>query len=183
MSATFVEIIIIFFLSIQIFPVAVGIGVSGKSGKAILLILILSLVQLLTYWLGLRLGNSFMYLMDGFKGAVFFIGFLLIGIRMLMETFSIRKGERTYSIDSIGHVTLASLAQGMNTFLVGLLFYYLEVDEKSTLILLLSLAIVVSTIGIVLTPKKQVLIFASLLYALGGIIMISFGIYISFFIL
>lgn len=169
-------------MSVQIFPVAIGINVLGRPGKAIMLIVVLSLVQGITYWLGLKLGSSFMHLMDGFKGVVFFLGFLLIGIRMLMETFNIRKGERTYTIDSVGHVAIASLAQGMNTFLAGLLFYYLAVDGQFTLILLLALTVVVATIGIVIKPEKLTLAFASLLYALGGTVMVLSAIYVSFFI-
>jgi len=69
---TTLVVIIIFFLSIQVFPIAVGINVSGKQAKVILLIVVLSLVQAVAYWLGLKLGNSFMHLMDGFKGAVVF---------------------------------------------------------------------------------------------------------------
>lgn len=180
---TTLVVIIIVFLSVQVFPVAVGIDVKGQPGKAILLIVVLSLVQVVTYWLGLKLGSSFMHLMDGFKGAVFFIGFLLIGIRMLMETFNIRKGERTYSINKTGHVALASLAQGMNTFLVGLLFYYLAVDEQLTSILLFVLTVLIATIGIIMKSGKLTLAFASLLYALGGLIMLISAIYISFFIL
>jgi len=176
-------VIIIFFLSVQVFPVAVGIDVSGKPGKAILLIVVLSFTQLLTYWLGLKLGSSFMHLMDGFKGAVFFIGFLLIGIRMLMESINIQKGERTYSIDSIGHVILASIAQSINTFMAGLLFYYLAVDERFTLTVLIVVSIVITTAGIIMKPGKFALSLASLAYALGGLIMIISAVYISFFIL
>lgn len=165
------------------FPIALGINVAGKAGKAIILIVALSVVQVVTYWLGLVLGDTFMHLMDGFSSIVFFIGFLLIGIRMLMETFNIRTGERTYSIDSIGHVALASLAQGMNIFLAGLLFYYLFFDEQATLILLFVLTVIVAIVGIVLKPGKLTLAFASLLYAIGGIIMLISAVYISFFIL
>ena len=176
-------VIIIFFLSVQVFPVAIGINITGKLGKAIILIVILSLMQVVTYWLGLKLGSSFMHLMDGFKSAVFFIGFLLIGIRMLMETINIHKGERTYSINSMGHVLLASIAQGINAFLAGLLFNYLLIDEKFTLILLTILTIVIATTGIIMKPGKFALSLASLVYALGGLVMIVFAIYISFFIL
>ncbi len=180
---TTLVVIIIFFLSIQVFPIAVGINVSGKQAKVILLIVVLSLVQAVAYWLGLKLGNSFMHLMDGFKGAVFFIGFLFIGIRMLMETINIHKGERTYSIDSVSHVLLASIAQGINTFLVGLLFCYLVIDEKFTLILLIVISVAIATVGIVIKPGKFALSLASLVYAFGGLVMIVSAIYISFFVL
>lgn len=182
MITTFV-IIILFILSIQVFPVAVGINVSNKPAKAILIIIVLSFVQLATYWLGLKLGNLFMHLMDGFKGAVFFIGFLIIGIRMLIETININKGERTYSINSINHVLLASIAQGINTFFVGLLFYYLVIDQKLTLIILLIMSVIIATVGIVMKPGRFPLSLASLAYAFGGLVMIGFAIYISFFVL
>jgi len=176
-------VIIIFFLSVQVFPVAIGIDVTGKPGKAVILIVVLSLVQVVTYWLGLKLGSTFMHLMDGFKGAVFFIGFLLIGIRMLLETINIHKSERTYSVNNVGLVILASIAQGMNAFLVGLLFNYLSIDEKFTLIILFAITIVIATSGIIMKPNKLALSLASLFYALGGLVMIVFAIYISFFIL
>ncbi len=179
---TTIVVLIIIFLSIQVFPVAIGINIKGNWLKATLFVVVLSLLQVVTYWLGLKLGSTFMHLMDGFKGVVFILGFLLIGIRMLMETLTIRKGERTYSIDSIGFVILASLAQSMNTFLVGLLFNYIDINEQFTLILLLVLTIVIATIGVMLKPEKQSLTFASLLYAFGGVIIIISSIYITFFI-
>ena len=179
---TTILVIIILFLSAQVFPVAVGIDAKGKWFKATLFVIVLSLLQVVTYWLGLRLGSTFMHLMDGFKSVVFLFGFLLIGIRMLMETLAIRKGERTYQINTIGSVVFSSIAQGMNTFLVGLLFCYLNVDEQFTMILLLAFSIVISSVGVYLKPERLTLAFASLLYTIGGIIMIISSIYISFFI-
>lgn len=179
---TTLTVILIFFLSVQVFPVAIGINVKGEWPKAILFVGILSFIQVLTYWLGLKLGSTFMQLMDGFKSAVFLIGFLLIGIRMLMEVFSIRKGLRSHSIANAQHVILASLAQGMNTFLAGLLFYYLAVDSTFTIIIITAITVIISTIGIILKPEKTNLALASLLYVIGGIVMIIISIYISFFI-
>jgi len=179
---TIIVVLIILFLSVQVFPVAIGVFIKGNWLKATLFVIVLSLLQVVAYWLGLKLGSTFMHLMDGFKGVVFILGFLLIGIRMLMETLTIRKGERTYSIDSVGFVILASFAQSMNTFLAGLLFNYLNINEPFTLILLLGLTIIIATIGVMLKPEKQSLIFASLLYTLGGITMIISGIYVTFFI-
>ena len=182
MLVTIVFLILIF-LSIQVLPVAIGINVNGKPLKAILLIIVLSTVQLLTYWLGLKLGSTFMYLMEGFKTAVVFLVFVLIGIRMLMEVFNIRKGERTYSIDSIGHVALASFAQGINSFLVGLMYYYILINERDTLVTLFAATIVISIIGITMKPGKLTLAFASLLYSLGGLVMLFAAVYFSFFYL
>ncbi|NQU35800.1 MAG: hypothetical protein HQ521_21435 [Bacteroidetes bacterium] len=182
MLSTIVFLILIF-LSFQVLPVAIGINVGGKPAKTILLILILSATQLSTYWLGLKLGSTFMYLMEGFKGIIVFIGFVLIGIRMLMEVFNIRKGERTYSIDSVGYVAMASFAQGINSFLVGLMYYFILIDERDTLIILFAATIVISIVGITMKPGKLTLAFASLLYTLGGLVMLFAAVYFSFFYL
>jgi putative Mn2+ efflux pump MntP len=162
--------------------VAIGINIKGNWLKATLFVVVLSLLQAVTYWLGLKLGSTFMHLMDGFKGVVFLLGFLIIGIRMLMETLTIRKGERTYSIDSVGFIVMASLAQSMNTFLAGLLFSYIDVNEVFSVVVLLISTIIIATIGVILKPEKQTFVFASLLYTLGGITMIISSIYITFFI-
>lgn len=180
MSLVIVSIILVF-LAIQVLPVSIGIVVGKNLGKAILIILILAATQLATFWLGLKVGNLFMHLMDGFSGAIIFICFLLIGVRMLMEVFNIRKGERTYSIDSKGHIALASTAQGINSFLVGLVLYYIPTDEKYMLVFLLSATVVVSILGIIMKPQKITLAFASLLYTLGGLTMLFSSVYFSFF--
>ena len=180
---TTITIIIIVFLSAQVLPVALGIKVDGNWQKATLFIITLSLVQVIVYWLGLKLGGTFMYLMDGFKGVVFLLGFLLIGIRMLMETLTIRKGERSYNITKVSHVIFASLAQAINTFLAGVMFYYLAVNQNLTLLILFVLTAIIATIGLLLKPEKLNIAFASLLYAIGGLLIIISSIYITFFIL
>ncbi len=180
---TTIIFLVIIFLSVQVFPIALGIDVRGKLAKALVLVIVLSAIQVFTYWLGLKLGNTFMYLMDGFSGVVVFIGFLLIGIRLLMEVFNIRKGERSYSIDTIGLTALASFAQGVNSFLVGLLFYYISIDVSFTIITLLSSVVVVTVLGIIMKPEKLTLAFASLLYTIGGLVMLVAAVYFSFFYL
>lgn len=179
---TTLVVLIVLFLAVQTLPVAIGVDAKGNWLKAIMFVFILSLLQGLSYWLGLKLGSTFMHLMVGFKGAVFLSGFLLIGIRMLMETISIRKGERTYSINTIGLVILASLAQSANTFLAGLLFNYIDINQSFTLLLILIVTTIISIFGIILKPEKYTLTFASLLYAIGGTIIIISSIYITFFI-
>lgn len=180
MSTIIISIILVF-LAVQIFPVALGVDTKGKVMKIALALLVLTAIQLISFWVGLKLGNTFMYLMNGFKGVVIFIGFLLIGVRMLMEVFNIRKGERSYSIESTGHIALASLAQGMNTFLVGLMFHYIKPDEQYIFLFFVISTLLISIIGILLKPEKITLAFASLLYTIGGLVMLFSAVYFSFF--
>lgn len=175
--------LIIIFLAIQALPVSLGIQTGRKPANALVLVAVIAIVQVFTFWGGLKIGESFMYLMKGFKGVIVFIGFLLIGIRMLMEVFNIRKGERTYTIDKPGHMALASLAQGVNSFLVGLLLYFIPHDEEYLLYLLATSSIVVSLIGMMMKPEKVPFALASLLYTISGLIMLFSAVYFSFFYL
>lgn len=178
----FFLILILFVLSSQVFPVALGINPRMNTGKAIWYGLILVLGQFLFLLFGLFLGDRFMHLVEEFKGIVFFIGFFLIGIRMMMDTFPVRKGERTYTIESTLQVALASSAQGTNTFLAGLLFASLALDGQWLSLVLLILTFAVTVIGLFLKPGKQSLALSSLFFVFGGLIMIISSIYFGFII-
>lgn len=175
-------ILILFVLSSQVFPVALGIDSGKNIGKAIWFGLILVIGQFLFLMFGLFLGDRFMHLVEEFKGTVVFIGFFLIGVRLLMDTFKVRKGERTFSIESSLQVALASSAQGINTFLAGLLFTSLALDGQWLLLVLLVLTIVVTGVGLLLKPSKQSLALSSLFFVIGGLVMIASSIYFGFII-
>ncbi|MBT3174297.1 MAG: hypothetical protein HN336_05575 [Lentimicrobiaceae bacterium] len=174
--------LIMIFLSFHVLPLAIGINIKSHPLKSLLTFILIVSIQVFIYWLGIWAGNMFMYLMDGFSGVIIFIGFLLIGIRMLMEVFNIRKGERSYSHEKFWHIALASLAQGINSFLVGLMFYYIPtINVRYTLIVLLIAVSVISLIGLFMKSQKLNLVFASLLYAIGGIGMLFSGCFLAFY--
>ena len=173
-------VFILFALSIQVLPVALGIDIKLGMGKAIWFGLLIVLGQFLFLLFGLFLGERFMHLMEGFKGAIIFVGFFLIGIRMLMDTFNVRKGERTFSVESLLQVILASAAQAINTFLAGLLFTFFALDTQWLVLVLLVFTTVVTGFGLFAKSGKQTLAFSSLLFAIGGLIMIISSVYLGF---
>jgi putative Mn2+ efflux pump MntP len=175
-------ILILFVLSSQVFPVALGIETSKNTGKAIWFGLLLVLGQFLFLLFGLFLGDRFIHLVEEFKGTVVFVGFFLIGLRMLMDTFKVRKGERTFSVESSLQVVLASSAQGINTFLAGLIFAAFAPDVQWLSLVLLVLTVIFTGIGLLLKPTKQSFVLSSLFFALGGLIMIVSSIYFGFII-
>ena len=135
--------VIILVLSFQVLPVAMGIDQNKGLNQTIWYALLLVLGQSLLFLFGYLLGERFMHLMEDFRGTVIFIGFFLIGIRLIMDAFKVRKGERTFSFDTTMPVLLASLAQGMNTFLAGLLLTYLPFERQWVTIIF---TIIVATI-------------------------------------
>jgi putative Mn2+ efflux pump MntP len=172
--------IILATLSIQVLPVAMGIDIKSGLGKSIWFALVLLLGQLLMFVAGYHLGERFMHLLDNYVGTVIFVGFFLVGIRFIMDAFKVRKGERTYIADNSLTVILASLAQGINTFLAGILFSSITDNSEYPILVLLAATILVITPGLFMKSQKQNLVITSLLYFAGGIVLITGSVYLGF---
>ncbi|RLD45576.1 MAG: hypothetical protein DRI89_00720 [Bacteroidetes bacterium] len=177
----FTVIAILFFLAAQLFTVAIGIDFKQLGGKAILFVFGLAIGQVFLFWIGYGLGSLFMHLMEGFKSFVIFAALFLIAIRMLMESFPVWKGERTYSFDSFRMIQFAGLAQGINTFLMGLLFVFLPFEKYWLMTILFIFTLIFSLAGLLVKPTKNSITFAALMFVLGGILMTFSSIYIGFF--
>lgn len=177
----YTAIVILFFLAAQLFSVALGVEVKKNGGKAILFAFTLAGGQAVLFWMGLSIGGLFMHLMDGFQNFVIFAAFFIIGIRMLMESFQVWKGQRTYSLDSLRLTVFVSVAQGINAFLVGLIFVFFPFEKYSLIIVLLAFAFTFSLNGIFIQPARKNITFAALMFVLGGICMLFSSVYLGFF--
>lgn len=167
-------------ISIQVFPIALGFSLKDKPAITVLGTIILVLSQQLLLWIGFSIGESFMYLVSGFDKAIIFIGFLLLGVRFLMEVFKIRRGDRTYQLDSIIPVLLASVAQGINTFLLGVLLSLIDIDIYIAISTITISATILSVLGITFKAERLALSLASLFYLLSGLVILFAGAYFTF---
>lgn len=175
-------VLIVVFLAVQVLPVAIGLNLRKGFAIGLLFVLITTILQGLVFLGGYELGSAILHLTAGFKQFVFFIGFFLIGIRMLMEILNVWKGLRTFDIDSVRTIIFIGLAQAINTFLAGLLLYYVPDQSGITLSLILGGSVlIITTAGLFIKPGKVSLSGISLLYFVGGLIMIISSIYIGFF--
>lgn len=172
--------IILLGLSSQTLPVALGINT--KNGLISLWHAFLLIVsQLLFLYVGFLLGNRFLYLVAQYKNVILFIGFFLIGMRMIFDVFRIRKGERTYYLDHTATLILASVAQGINTLLAGLIITYLTTDLRQMLIVLFVATLIITVIGIVLKAEKQSFAISALLSFVSAAFMLFSAVYLGFF--
>lgn len=176
-----ITVLLVITLSIQVLPVALGIDNRIRISRIVLFGLILVVIQVLFFWLGYVLGERFMHLLENYRSTVIFAGFFLIGIRMVMDAFKVRSGERTFIIDKPETLALSASAQGINTLLAGLLFTFLVTDSSRLLVVLFVASVLVSIIGIALKPAKTSLALASFLYFAGGVWMIVAATILAFF--
>jgi|GEM_PF-440772 len=176
----FVPIALTVLLSFQVFPAALGISVKKPQVKAIFPILILVLTQAVMFLVGYYLGQKFMYLLRGFSTVVLSAGFFIIGIRMIMEVLKIRKGERTYELKNERSVFFIAVAQSINTFVTGLLFFFVPVNPVMITATLLIASSVLAVAGAFAGITKTNLVFASLLYLFAGAFIIISSVYFIF---
>jgi len=176
-----ITILILIALSTQVLPVAVGIN-TKKGFISFWHGFILIISQLLSLYAGFFLGNRFLHLLESYLGIILFVGFFMIGIRMMMDVFKIRKGDRTYYLDNTATLILASVAQGINTLLAGMLLTYLTVDINQMIMILSICAIFMTMFGMMLKAEKQSFAISALMFFISGLIMIFSSLYLGFFI-
>jgi len=93
-------------LAFQVFPVALGADFKKDTSNASMLIATLVLTQTLMLWLATLVGQRFLYLTEEYRNTIVFIGFFLVGMRVAMESFAVRKGERTFNADNNQNIFL-----------------------------------------------------------------------------
>ena len=174
------SILIVIILSFQVFPIALGISAKDDLKNTILMLVILSISQPAFFFLGYYVGEQFMHLLENFKSIVLFAGFFIIGIRMIMEVLKIRKGERTYHLNDEKGMLLVAVAHSINTFLTGLLLYFIPVDKFLLTLILFVATIIMAISGIMAKPGRLSFSFASFLYLISGVFIIFSSVYFIF---
>jgi putative Mn2+ efflux pump MntP len=175
-----VTILILIALSTQVLPVAIGIN-PKKGFISIWHGFILIISQLIFLYAGYTLGGRFLYLLESYKGIVLFAGFFLIGMRMIVDVFKIRKGDRTYYLDNTATLILASVAQGINSLLAGMILTYLPFDISKMIIVLSIGTVIFLLLGMLLKAEKRSFAISALLFFISGLIMVFSSLYLGFF--
>ena len=174
------NLIFMFFLASQTFPTFLKLKKTDKPAKSFVLVLMPVISQVLFFWFGFILGSRFVYLMKEFQTYVILAGFIIIGMRYLVDAFAIRKGKKTFKAEHILEVTLASVAHSTNTFLLGLLFCFFEINLIQTLSFLALFTLFFSFAGSTSLASKRNLALSSLLILSGGLFMIGASFYLAF---
>lgn len=174
------NLIFMFFLASQAFSTFFKEGKMDKSPATLYMVLLPVFAQALFFLFGFLLGNRFIYLLNEFKTYVILGGFIIIGIRFLVDAFAVRKGKKTFKAVHILEISLASIAQATNTFLMGLLFSIFEINLIPSLSILALFTLFFSFAGSASLASKRNLALSSLLILLGGLFMVGASFYLAF---
>lgn len=177
----FITLMILFFLAFQVMIITMGLNRNPISTRLIVFLFVPVLMQSIAFWLGWKLGASFLYTLIDFKNIVIFIGFFLIGLRFVTDAFIIRKGKKSIQTTQFIQVALLSIAQSVNTFLAGLLFYFFTIKSGEIMVMLALLSLVFSFSGWLFQSNKKSLSFISMMMVAGGLFLICASVYFVFY--
>ena len=164
-----IVILLIFALSVHVFPIGISLNAKKYPVITIIGVLIVSALQTLMLWLGLKLAGTFLYLLEGWDKGILFTGFFLIAVRMFMESFKIINSIRAYRLDQIKWILLTGIVQGTDAFLTGILFFYLpEVNIAKSLSSLFILSVLLLLPSVLSKPSANFWRLGAFLYVAGA---------------
>ncbi len=177
----FIHALIIFSLATQVVPAGLSLNTRGDRLKAIMATAMMVAVQTAMFGFGKLLGSSFLHLVSDWANGIVFAVFFMTGIRMIMDAFKIRKGKIAYRLEEPKFMLLTSIAQSINTFIIGMMFYFFpQINFETSLIALFLLTAFMMMPAIYTTQDQTARSFASLLYILSGTVFTVLAFYLGF---
>jgi putative Mn2+ efflux pump MntP len=173
-----IEIIIIAFgLAMDCFAVSIAIGATNPKialGKALEIALFFGLFQGLMPVVGWLLGLSFMEYIKNVDHWVAFGIFVLIGGRMIIESFKKSTERKTVNIQKALIIIVLAIATSIDALVVGISFVFLSVFILKATIIIGVITFFVTLPGFY-TGKKFGSAYGRKAELLGGIVLLAIG--------
>lgn len=173
-----VYILFIIALAYNTFPLALGLNRDKRNSHFlnVLLAIIFGLIQAVMYKLGALLGETFMHLFEEHDQFAVFAILLAVSVRMTIEAFKIRRGERLFSFDNYVKFVMMAVAAGINTLIVGMTYNYLNLFGVLTPAVLLAAGFAWSIAGISMNLTRVNILLSSLIQLISAVIILSIGV-------
>jgi putative Mn2+ efflux pump MntP len=172
------EIILIAFgLAMDCFAVSLTAGATNRNitkSKTIEIAIFFGVFQAIMPVIGWLLGLSVKKYIQNIDHWIAFGIFLLIGGKMILETFRKTEEKRTLNIDSFWVIIALSIATSIDALIVGTSFIFLKVSIIKAIIIIGSITFIVSLLGIFL-GKRYGYFWGNKAEWIGGLILIGIG--------
>lgn len=164
-------------LAMDAFCVSVTGGmVSGKADfvLAFKVALFFAGFQMLMPWIGWHLGHGIAIYLGQYVRWIAFLLLLLIGVKMIYESFRNQENKSSFNFDRIATLFLLAIATSIDAFAVGVSFSFLRWDIGKPILIIGIITLLLSLIGVKIGKVLGCLIkrYAELV---GGIILILIG--------
>ncbi|MBI9037710.1 MAG: manganese efflux pump [Bacteroidales bacterium] len=173
------EIIIIAVgLAMDSFAVSLVCGIQNcVNWKEILKIaFFFSLFQGAMPFFGWLLGGVFLQSFQSYNNYIAFSIFLLIGIKMIYDSFKDSSKNRIFLIDNLRVIIGLSIATSLDALIVGMSFGFLNINIIKTMLIIFIITFIFSIIGVRIGEKYGHLLLGKKAEFVGGLILIGIGI-------
>jgi manganese efflux pump family protein len=172
------EIILIAFgLAMDCFAVSITAGATNKKitkSKTIEVAIFFGVFQALMPIIGWLLGFSVKEYIENIDHWIAFGIFLLIGGKMIYETFRKKEEKKILNIDNVWVIIALSIATSIDALIVGTSFVFLKVYIIKAIIIIGSITFFVSLLGI-FVGKRYGYFWGNKAEWIGGIVLIGIG--------
>ncbi len=172
------EIILIAFgLAMDCFAVSITAGATNKNikkKKALEIALFFGLFQASMPVIGWLLGLSVQYYIENIDHWIAFGIFILIGGKMVFESFEKKTNKKPLNIDKIWVIIALSVATSIDALIVGTSFVFLDVSILKATTIIGIITFFVSLLGI-FWGKKYGYYLGNKAELIGGLVLIGIG--------
>lgn len=169
----FLYILFIIALAYNTFPLALGLNRDHRNKHLtnLLLAAIFGLLQGIMYYIGSLLGDTFMHVFIlRYKWVVFGI-IIAVSVRMMLEAFKIRKGERLFSFDNYVKFIIMTIAAGINTLIIGMTANYFSPFSELMPMFLVAAGFLWSIAGISMNLSRTNILLSSMMHLGASIVL------------
>ncbi|PKP53686.1 MAG: hypothetical protein CVT92_02895 [Bacteroidetes bacterium HGW-Bacteroidetes-1] len=169
----FLYILFIIALAYNTFPLALGLNRDHRNKHLtnLLLAAIFGLLQGIMYYIGSLLGDTFMHVFIlRYKWVVFGI-IIAVSVRMMLEAFKIRKGERLFSFDNYVKFIIMTIAAGINTLIIGMTANYFSPFDELMPVFLVAASFLWSIAGISMNLSRTNILLSSMMHLGASIVL------------
>ena len=125
---------------------------------------------------GWLLGDAFLQSFKSYNHYIAFSIFLLIGIKMLYDSFKDTAKNRIFLIDNLRVIIGLSIATSLDALIVGMSFGFLNINIIKTMLIIFVITFLFSITGIRIGKKYGHLLLGKKAEFVGGLILIGIGI-------
>ena len=171
-------IFIAFGLAMDAFAVSIFSGITIKNLKikhALKIALFFGLFQAFMPVIGWLSGVSLKKYISGIDHWIVFILLLIIGIKMIYESFQIKPDDQKINPLAVYTLLILSIATSIDALAVGISFAFLEISIIAPVIVIGIITFLLSFSGVLIGDKGRHF-FENRIEIVGGIILIGIGI-------
>lgn len=165
-------------LSASAFSVSLNCSIHKCLGypERIKISVVFGLFKALIFLLGWKLCKSFVHLIFEYKFWVLSIIFMILGIKMIINSLKVKPEKLIFNPDKLSSLLLISVALSTDAFIIGTAFAFLETPIMELSIIFALSTLFFSLAGSFIGKSSGKFLFANILEFMGGLMIIGLGI-------